>query len=121
MVAVEKNELQTFQCLEELMQYCRRERPIWGTSWEDVELLLVPLNITNIYWVAMFIDIPSGYIYLFDSDSTATRSEKMKTIVEPFVYLVPMILKQSGMFGHLLKVREEVPFQYSRVSDRVPR
>ena len=81
MVAVEKNELQTFQCLEELMQYCRRERPIWGTSWEDVELLLVPLNITNIYWVAMFIDIPSGYIYLFDFDLTATESEKMKTIV----------------------------------------
>ena len=118
--AVEKKELHTFQCPDELMQYCRGERPIRGTSWMDVEMLLVPLNITNTYWVAMVIDIPSWYIYLLDSDPTANTSEKMKTIVEPFVHLVPMILKQSGMFGHLLKVREEVAFQYSRPSEGVP-
>ena len=57
----------------------------------------------------MVIDIPSGYIYLFDFDPTATESEKMKTIVELFVHLVPNILKKSGMFDHLLKVREEAP------------
>ena len=55
--AVEKKELQTFQCLDELMQYCRGERLIRGTSWMDVEMLLVPLNITNTHWVAMVIDI----------------------------------------------------------------
>ena len=86
----------------------------------DFEILLIPLNITNTHWVAMVIDIPSWYIYVLDSDPTANTSEKMKTIVEPFVHMVPMILKQSGMFVHLLKVREEVPFQYSRLSDRVP-
>ena len=118
---MEKKELHTFQCPDELMQYCRGERPIQGTSWMDVELLLVPLNITNTHWVAMVIDIPSWYIYLLDSDLTTNASEKMKTIVEPFVHLVPMILRQSGIFGQLLKVREEVPFQYSRASDEVPR
>ncbi|KAL5559917.1 hypothetical protein UlMin_036128 [Ulmus minor] len=102
------------------MQYCRGKKPIRGTSWMDVEMLLVPLNITNTHWVAMVIDIPSWYIYVLDSDPTANTSEKMKTIVEPFVHLVPMILKQSGMFGHLLKVREEVSFQYSRPSEGVP-
>ena len=119
--AIEKKELQTFQCPDELMQYCWGERPIRGTSWMDVEMMLIPLNITNTYWVAMVIDIPSWYIYLLDSNSTTNVSEKMKTIVEPFVHLVPMILKQSGMFSHLLKVREEVPFQYSRLSNGVPR
>ena len=103
------------------MQYCQGERPIWGTSWKDVALLLVPLNITNTHWVAMVIDIRSWYVYLLDSDLMANSSEKMKTIVEPFVHLVPMILKQSGMFDHLLKVKEEVSFQYSRPSDGVPR
>ena len=102
------------------MQYCCGERPIRGTSWKDVVLLLVPLNITNTHWVAMVIDIPSGYIYLFDSNLMATGSEKMKTIVGPFVHLVPKILKQSSMFNHLLKEREEVPLQYSWVVDRVP-
>ena len=108
--AVEKKELQTFQCTDELMQYCWGERPIRGTSWIDVEMLLVPLNITNTHWVLMVIDICSWYIYLLDSDPTANTSEKMKTIVEPFVYLVQKILKQSGMFNHLITVREEVPF-----------
>ena len=83
---MEKNELQTFQCSEELMQYCQGERPIQGTSWKDVVLLLVPLNITNTHWVAMVIDICSWYIYLLDSDPTKNTSEKMKTIVEPFVH-----------------------------------
>ena len=58
----------------------------------------------------MVIDIPSWYIYVLDSDPTATASEKMKTIVEPFVYLVPKILKQRCMFNHLLMVRKEAPF-----------
>ena len=75
----------------------------------NVESLLVPLNITNTHWVVMVIDIANGYIYLLDSDLTATASEKMKTIVEPFVHVLPKILKQSGMFDHLLKVREEAP------------
>ena len=74
------------------MQYYRGERPIQETSWEDVELLLVPLNITNTHWAMMVIDIPSGYIYLFDSDPTATESEKMKTIIKPFVHLLSKIL-----------------------------
>ena len=68
----------------------------------------------------MVVDSPSGYIYLFDFDPTATRSEKMKTIVERFVHLVPKILKQSVMFDHLM-VREEEPLQYSWVVDGVPR
>ncbi|KAL5573894.1 hypothetical protein UlMin_023491 [Ulmus minor] len=119
--AVQKKELQTFQCPDELMQYCQGERPIRGTSWMDVEMLLIPLNITNTHWVAMVIDIPSWYIYLLDSDLMANASEKMKTIVEPFVHLVPMILKKSGIFSHPLKVREYVPFQYLRLSDGVPR
>ena len=42
--AVEKKELQSFQYPDELTQYCRGERPIRGTSWMDVEMLLVPLN-----------------------------------------------------------------------------
>ena len=91
--AVEKKELQTFQCPDKLMQYCQGESPIWGTSWMDVELLLVPLNITNTHWVAIVVDIPSWYIYQLDSDPTANTLEKIKTIVEPFVHLVPMILK----------------------------
>ena len=85
----------------------------------DVEMLLIALNITNTDWVTMVIDIPSWYIYLLDSNPTANTLEKIKTIVVPFVHLVSVILKQSGMFGHLLKVREEVSFQYSRPSEGV--
>ncbi|KAL5569995.1 hypothetical protein UlMin_026570 [Ulmus minor] len=86
------------------------ERPIRGTSWEVVDLLFVPLNITNTHWVAMVIDIPEWYIYIFDSDPSATGSEKMKGIIEPFVHLVLKILKQSGLFDHLVMVREDAPF-----------
>ena len=74
--AVEKKELQTFQCPNELMQYCQGETPIRETSWMDVKLLLVPLNITNTYWVMMVIDIPSWYIYLLDFDPTANTSRR---------------------------------------------
>ena len=103
------------------MRYCQGERPIRGTSWEAVDLLFVPLNITNTHWVTMVIDILEWYIYIFDSDPSATGSKKMKGIVEPLVHLVPKILKQSRLYDHLVKVREEAPFQYSRALDGVPR
>ena len=61
----------------------------------------------------MAIDIQEGYIYIFNSDPSMTDPEKRKAIVEPFVHMVPKILKQSGMFDLLLKVREEAPRQYS--------
>ena len=48
-------------------------------------------------------------------------AEKMKAIVEPFVYMVPNILKQSGIFNLLLKVREEESLSYSRTTDGVPK
>ncbi|KAL5546003.1 hypothetical protein UlMin_005690 [Ulmus minor] len=118
--AVEKNELQSFWCPEDLIHYCRGERPIHGTSWEAFDFLFGPLNITNTHWVAMVIDIPKWYIYIFDSNPLATGPENMKDIVKPFVHLVPKILKQIGLFDHLVKVRDEVPFQYSQALDKVP-
>ena len=72
-------------------------------------MLFIPLNITNTHWVAMIIDIPEGYIYIFDSDPSATYPKKMKAIVEPFVHLVPKILKKRSMLDHLLKLRDEAP------------
>ena len=73
-------------------------------------MLFVPLNITNTHWVVMVMDIPKWYIYIFDSKPLVTGPEKMKDMVEPFVQLVPKILKQSGLFDHLVKVREEAHF-----------
>ena len=112
-VDVDKNELRTFRCPKDFIRHCRGKKPIQGTSWEAVELLFVPLNFINTHWVTMVIENASWYIYIFDSNLSATNLEKMKGIVEPFVHLVPKILKQSGMFDHLLKVSEEVPLQYS--------
>ena len=107
---VEKNEKQSFWCPKDLKRYCQGERPICGTSWEAVDLLFVPLNITNTHWVTMVFDILEWYIYIFNSDPSGTSPEKMKGIVEPFVHLVPKILKPNSLFDHLVKVREEAHF-----------
>ena len=51
----------------------------------------------------------------FYSDPSATTKEKIKVIVEPFLFMMPKILKQIGMFDHLIKAREEEPL------DKVPK
>ena len=120
---VEKNELKTFQCPDDLMNYYRGERPVHGLSWEGVEMLLVPLNIGNTHWVVMVIDLQEWYIYIFDSDPSTTIPDKIKALVEPFVYMVSKILKQSSLFDHFLKEKEEEeePLQYSWTLDEVPK
>ena len=77
------------------MKYFHWERPFKRRSWEGVDWLYVPLNIKNIYWVALVVDVHEWYLNTFDLGPTTTPKEKMMLLLESFRIMVPKILKQS--------------------------
>ncbi|KAL5580974.1 hypothetical protein UlMin_013416 [Ulmus minor] len=119
--AVEKNGLQNLQCLEDLMKYWHGERPMRGRSWEGIEFLYISLNIENSHWVAMVMDLCEWFLHIFDLDLSVIAKKKMKLMVEPFLVMLPKILKQSRMFDHLLKAKEEEPLLYHREPGKMPK
>ena len=97
-----------------LLQYVTGARPRRGVDWQTCHSIYVPLNLGNLHWVALEIDLENCFINVLDSNLACFKDKKFEEYMAPFQLMLPLLLHQSGKFSHLGPQLEH-PWQFLRL------
>ena len=97
-----------------LLEYVTCEKPRRGVDWQMCHSLYVPLNLGNLHWVALEIDLENCFIKALDSNLACFKDEKFEEYMASFQLMFPLLLYQSGNFSHLGPNLEQ-PWQVLRL------
>lgn len=84
-------------------------------TWsEEVQVLYCPFQVDGRHWIGVVIDIAQWRIYVLDCNCACVQDEKLETLLQPFVVLMPFLIRLNG--GNALnEAATESPLQLTRL------
>ncbi|CAN6924545.1 unnamed protein product [Brassica oleracea] len=80
----------------------------------------LPVNYTDIQWIAMWISIPKMHIVVFDSICSSISPEELDVVMEPFLYMVPYMLVECASSDEQRAQYSLETFTYERPTNIPP-
>ncbi|RVW51484.1 hypothetical protein CK203_014467 [Vitis vinifera] len=74
-----------------LIDYAMGLYPKPSLKWFEVDVIYVPINLSNTHWVLGVVHLRSRRIYIYDSLKSINKPNRLKTLVTPIAKLLPRI------------------------------
>lgn len=81
---------------DRMIQYVLGRRPNWSRRWDSLDLVFIPVNLSEVHWVTAIADLVSCMITVYDSKMTLHTSGQISEIFKPLSHLLPHILDTVG-------------------------
>lgn len=105
-----------YKCDEGLQSYWVGQTPKLGKSWKHMKALYTIHLVNGNHWVGVKVDLQICEIFVFYCNMKLCDEFNVGAFMEPLCTMMPIMLKQSGMFDELgEKLRS--PWPCKRVKD----
>ena len=115
-----KSDADSYQADEKLLAYFDGRSPATiGRAWEGAELILLPLNVDSVHWIAVAIDLVGWQVRVYDSDVYIVRDRHLPAHLSCITHLIPVLMNAHPALMATYVDKLPKPFALSR-EKRIP-
>ena len=78
------------------------EKPTRGKPWNKCRSILMPFNLDVKHWIAVELDLVNCEVRCYDCNVNSFKIDDFLQHIRPVSRMIPLLLRQSGMFSHLM-------------------